>query len=265
MNNLCMKVKSIILVSCIILLQACVSKAGNAEHKSYEALAFAPVDNPMAVVQSTLDKAKKHNKLALLVLGAQWCHDSTGLAQRFETPEMKTVLDNHYEMVFIDVGYFQDRRNITQRFGQAHYFATPTVLVVEPNTEQLLNGHSLAKWGAADSLSLNEYIEYFSGFNSTSTFEPNFISEQHKIQIKQFEKQQSMRLMAAYIVLRPELKTDAERAPGSDYDEGFVQRWREVRKFRIQLQKDIQQLYVQANKVTDEVLELPVYGAFTWD
>jgi thioredoxin-related protein len=267
MNSKSVTIKSILIVCSVILLQACVAIADDAhsDNQHNSSLAYSPVDNPMLAVQNTLDMAKQNNKLALLVLGANWCHDSEGLAKQFDTPQMQTILSKHYETLFIDVGYFEDRRDITQRFGQAHYFATPTVLIVDPNTEQLLNGDTLAKWGAADSVPFDEYLDYFDGFDATGSAEPAAISEQHKAQIKQFETQQSKRLMAAYIVLRPELQIDAERAKGTPYNEGFVKRWREVRAYRIQLQKDILQLYSQASLAKEESLILPVYDTFSWE
>lgn len=237
-------------------------KNGQSSSKSDVFIAAA---NPMLEVEVTLNKAKQNNKLALIVLGAQWCHDSTGLAEKFDSPEMKLILASSFETVYIDVGYLQDRRDITQRFGQANYYATPTVLIVNPETEQLLNGNTLQKWGFADSVPVTEYTEYFAGFNNSQKADSKQITQEHSTQIEQFKSHQSERLMKAYTVLRPDLKADVEKAAGTDYDPQFVERWVEVRKFRLKLQKDIQQLYVQASNHPQDKLNLPLYEKFSFE
>ena len=48
---------------------------------------YVSSDHPMDDVQKALVKAKSSNKLLLIVMGAQWCHDSRGLAKNFENEE----------------------------------------------------------------------------------------------------------------------------------------------------------------------------------
>lgn len=253
------------LLAILTLLTACSSVSDHEDGHDNSLVVFVPKDDPMGEVQSTLDLAKQNNKLALIILGAQWCHDSIGLVKQFQTPKMKRILGEHYETTFIDVGFFQDHRAITQRFKQAHYFATPTVLIVDPVSEQLLNSETLQKWGAADSVSKRDYIRYFEGFQADNISLPQPILEQHQTTISGFEQAQSSRLMAAYLVLSPELKADVNRPKGTDYDPNFLVRWKEVRTFRLKLQKDIQALYAQARAQPNTALTVPRYAAFSWE
>jgi len=78
---------------------------------------------------------------------------------------MQTVLSRRYVTQFIDVGYLEDRRDITNLVGYPNYFATPTVLIVDPISNTLVNMNSLKKWQSADSVELPIYIEQFSRFN----------------------------------------------------------------------------------------------------
>ncbi|GAA0859676.1 hypothetical protein GCM10009114_34040 [Aliiglaciecola litoralis] len=236
------------------------SQAADTQVSVYKASA-----DPMQDVQLALEQAKKNDKLALIILGAQWCHDSMGLADKFDAPEMQVILADNFETAFVDVGYLEDRRDITQRFGQANYFATPTVLIVDPHSERLLNADSLQKWGVADSIPVSQYIEYFSGFGHSDVDPLPPLSELNSRQIKQFELQQAERLMQAYRLLRTDLRADVERTPDQTPNEDFYKRWAEVRSFRLQLQADIQALYSKAREQHDAGLSLPTYPKFSWE
>lgn len=256
---------TILLLAIISLFTACSSVSHNTDNAHINQKVFVTHDDPMGQVQSTLDLAQQNNKLALVVLGAQWCHDSLGLVKQFQTTKMQSILQENYEITYVDVGFFQDHRNITQRFGQAHYFATPTVLIIDPKSEQLLNGDSLHKWGAADSVPKDEYISYFGSFDANNVSIAKSVAAEQQTIISQFEQLQSQRLMTAYLYLSPELEKDVNRPKGTDYDPEFVKRWREVRAFRIKLQQDIMQLYAQARLKPTAMLEIPEYQRFSWE
>ena len=112
----------------------------------------------------------------MFVLGAQWCHDSRGLAANFSKPAMQEILQQKYETLFIDVGFLKDRRNVTERFDYPAYFATPTVLIIAPDTKQLLNQSSLQIWQAADSVDFDTYLNQFSDIAS---LKPTRLNKQH--------------------------------------------------------------------------------------
>ena len=61
-------------------------KAHN-EPTPYDAAADARSD-----IAQTLAAAKAENKKALLVFGANWCHDSRALAAHFEKPRFQTLI-----------------------------------------------------------------------------------------------------------------------------------------------------------------------------
>ena len=76
----------IVYIFCCFLLQVPVaSKAETAEKFAV----FNYSANPMENVQNTLNMARENNQLALIVLGANWCHDSRGLAKNFATVDMQ--------------------------------------------------------------------------------------------------------------------------------------------------------------------------------
>lgn len=257
--------KKYLVLCLIILLGACAS----GEHaKVLDQYRYEPVDNMMQQVDSALKNARTDGKLAMIVLGAQWCHDSVGLAEQFSSDGMQTVLEEHYVTVFIDVGYLEDRRKITQRFDYPTYFGTPTVLIVEPNTETLLNHDEVSKWQAADSVPAEEYIRYFSNVRgkqkSQSTSKQ---SQKLNEQITAFERQQVQRLYNAYAVLGPQLRAD--EAGKLENKDSFYKNWKSVYRFRSQLQADLVSLKNMARKKNQDKdksrLVLPTYPAFEWE
>ncbi|MFT6269317.1 MAG: hypothetical protein ACJAVV_002142 [Alphaproteobacteria bacterium] len=216
----------------------------------------------MQDVQVGLETAKSTNKLLLLVMGAQWCHDSRGLADNFEDKELSQVLSENYHTVFVDVGYFKDLSHITQRFEQAHYYATPTVMVINPQTERLINASDMNIWGGADSLPLADYIAYFNRYANDKQPVYSAVPVQHIEKISAFEKVNSQRLTAAYNVLVPNMKVEDNSGEANDL---FFKQWGEVREYRINLQKDIQTLRQQAISTSNETLVFPSYPAFSWE
>ena len=60
------------------------------EPRPYDAEADAEVD-----INHTLVAAKEEGKLAMLLFGANWCHDSRALAAHFEKPRFQTLLRSH--------------------------------------------------------------------------------------------------------------------------------------------------------------------------
>ena len=227
---------------------------------------FTPSDKPMKKVDWVLAEAKSKGQLAMLVLGAQWCHDSRGLAENFSRKELHALLGERYQIAFIDVGYLLDRRSITQRFGYPNYFGTPTVLIVEPHKELLLNYASVSKWQNAASVPPADYLRYFSQYSyvaddAASATKPLLTGE-----LTTFERRQADRLSQAYAVLGPLL---ASYDQGGQNDQSqFNQVWKEVKSYRTQLQKDLLELRVSQSEGVGELEampEIPRYAPFSWE
>ena len=87
-----------------------------------EARAYSEKADAAGDVDAALARAAASGKRVLLVLGANWCHDSRALAGWLETPRFAALTAAHYEVVFVDVGVPQtgEGRNleIARRFGK---------------------------------------------------------------------------------------------------------------------------------------------------
>jgi hypothetical protein len=223
-------------------------------------------DNPLEALDNALASAKANDKRLAVVLGAQWCHDSRGFADTLTTPQMEQIVDKSYEVLYLDVGYYKDLRMVTQRFGQPIYFATPTVMIVDPVSETLLNASDMHIWGSADSLSLSTYTDNFTKYAKTEALQiakqqQSKLSADANNKIDDFATFQAERLFDAYQVLVPGMIEEDKTKKTNDE---FTAKWIEVRNFRMRLQKDLQALREQAISNPNAEVDLPVYMPFSW-
>ena len=128
--------------------------AGAASHDYPEARSYDVSADAMADVDAALARALEAEKRVLLVMGANWCHDSRALAGWLATERFEALIKAEYELVFVNIGMPQsdDGHNldIAKRFGVEDLPGTPNLLVVTPEGE-LVNGETATTWRNAAS------------------------------------------------------------------------------------------------------------------
>ncbi|MBU7579521.1 MAG: thioredoxin family protein [Porphyrobacter sp.] len=119
-----------------------------------EARSYAVSPDAMGDVDAALARAAANGKRVLVVLGANWCHDSRALAGWLETPRFAALVAERYELVFVNVGMPQtgDGHNldVARRFGLDDVPGTPALLVLSPEG-RALNLDTAASWRNAGS------------------------------------------------------------------------------------------------------------------
>jgi thiol-disulfide isomerase/thioredoxin len=255
----------------IVRLAICLGVfAGNvsAAETDPDGALFQPSDNPLADVQQALDRAGDDDRLALVVLGANWCHDSRALASRLQRSPLAEVIQQHYELVFVDVGFYENGRAITQEFGVAHYYATPTVLIIDPSSGQLVNDEDRHIWGNAFRISMSSSVQYFEKWaaNDADSVVDSTQLKQLYAEIDEFEQQMAERVAGGYAVVGPML--EAYKA-GNAPDE-FDASWDELSDFRNAIPGDIRKLRAEAQRrvsegETDIQLLFPEYPRLSWE
>ena len=128
---------------------------------------YLPSDDPMVDLAASLDAARISYRQLLVVLGANWCHDSRALASRLFEEPLSTTINEHYEILFVDVGYLEKGKDVITSLGIPVYYATPTVLIVDPVSRRVTNAQNRHQWGNAASISMQESVEYFQQFTNT--------------------------------------------------------------------------------------------------
>lgn len=137
--------------------------AETAHHDKDEPRPFDASRNAMMDVDMALAAAAISGKRVLLVLGGNWCHDSRGLAAKFQRPDMARIIEDNYELVWVDVGYRDRNLDVAERFGVDRLIGTPTVLILSPRGV-LLNADTVHDWRRADSTPYDEVVQYFQSF-----------------------------------------------------------------------------------------------------
>ncbi|QZD94464.1 thioredoxin family protein [Qipengyuania gelatinilytica] len=154
--------KNAVVLVAALLLSACAStpEAPVAHHP--EARSFAVTADASADVDAALERALSSGKHVMLVMGANWCHDSRALAGWLETPRFQKLVEAEYELVFVNVGMPQtgDGHNleIARRFGLEELPGTPNLLVLTP-FGTLVNADTATTWRNAASRSEDEIYD----------------------------------------------------------------------------------------------------------
>ncbi|MEQ8742050.1 thioredoxin family protein [Parasphingorhabdus sp.] len=128
-----------------------------------EARPFEESADATAQVDAALARAQLNEKRLILVMGANWCHDSRGLAGWFAQPRFAAMLEAKYELVYVDVGHRDRNIDIARRFDLKSIKGTPTVLVLS-SSGNLLNRQSAPKWRDAASREQDDIFAYFDQF-----------------------------------------------------------------------------------------------------
>ncbi|MEO0463092.1 MAG: thioredoxin family protein [Pseudomonadota bacterium] len=147
-----------LLAALLLIGSAGVFKLGSAlasgGHDYPEAESYAVSQDAAADVDAALARAAETDKRVLLVMGANWCHDSRALAGWLGTERFKALIEKRYELVYVNVGMPQrgDGHNlqIAKRFGLDELPGTPNVLVLTPAGE-LVNAETATSWRNAAS------------------------------------------------------------------------------------------------------------------
>jgi thiol-disulfide isomerase/thioredoxin len=89
----------------------------------------------MADVDAAITRASANGKRVLVDLGGNWCGWCRLLAGVMELPEMKPFMDEHFELVTVDVssesGRIDRNLEIPERFGVEEIDGVPWMIVLE--------------------------------------------------------------------------------------------------------------------------------------
>jgi len=139
--------------------------------KHGEVMPFEAEKDARAAVDAALIKAGETNKDALIVMGANWCHDSRALATHFEKPKFKAMMSSHYVLEYIDVARKNMNQDIARSFGLDGTPGTPTVVIVD-GAGNVKNLDDAPTWRNAASRSEEEIFKYFRDYAHSARPDP---------------------------------------------------------------------------------------------
>lgn len=257
----------------IVTFALCVSflaRSTSAAETDPDGRLFEPSADALADVEQALVRAGDNDRLGLVVLGGNWCHDSRALAARLKRSPLAEVIEENYELVFVDVGFLDKGRNVLQRFGVPQFYATPTVLIIDSSTRQVVDNEERHLWSNAYKVDMASSVDYFEKWAADDAAgEPAPVSaglQQLYAEIDRFEVELAERVAAGYAVVGPMLKAyKAGNAP-----DDFDARWDELAGFRMAIPGAIEELRAEARRRVaagedDIQLEFPVYPPLSWE
>jgi thiol-disulfide isomerase/thioredoxin len=116
-------------------------------------------------LETALLDARAADKLAVIVFGGDWCHDSQALARILTSEAFRAEFGSRFGVTFIDVGIPQidQGRNLelAQRFGIKEMKGTPTMVVISPKGKRLNSIGDAASWRNADSRDEADILAWF--------------------------------------------------------------------------------------------------------
>lgn len=210
-------------------------------------------NNERTIINESLKNAREQQQLVALVLGAAWCHDSNALAGYFSAPELSAI-SNSITLLPVDVGYLENKQSLLSQFGYPVYFATPTLLLIDPGSGQVINRDTLPIWQSAHNESaaaLTDYLQAQLDFWQTD-WHPSDSAED----VAEFEQQQAILLYDHYQQLGKLLAL--ENSGGSA--PSLNTQWRAVKQYRMALQADLIKFHRQG-EIGDKT---PNYAPIVW-
>ncbi|MEE4200799.1 thioredoxin family protein [Erythrobacter sp.] len=143
-----------LLAALVIVGGAGLAQGDTGAHDYPEARSYQPSDDAASEVEAALARAAASGKRVLLVMGANWCHDSRALAGWLETERFARLIEREYRLIFVNIGMPQSGDGhdlaLAARFGLDDLPGTPNLLVLTADGE-LVNGATATTWRNAAS------------------------------------------------------------------------------------------------------------------
>ena len=204
-----------------------------------------------AAIEVDIAQARKaaieDETLLLLALGGNWCHDSVGLVEKMHDKQVAALFHKRYTVQLVNVGNLEFIRDIVKHYNVPIIYGTPTVLVIEPNSDSLLNRDSLSYWRSADALSIDDTLKYFEAFTPGQMPETEQVGTELSAayqRIAVFEQEQAERLYTAYADLGRQMASIGDSKPPAD----FVEKWQNVGAMRGSITTDLASLRASARE-----------------
>lgn len=121
-----------------------------------QATNFYPKDaNGRAVLEAALADARAQGKLAVVVFGGDWCHDSRALARALTSQGFKDRFGSRFTVTLIDVGVpmrGQGRNlDLVKHYGVKNLQSAPVMFVISPKGKRINSKKDAVSWRNADS------------------------------------------------------------------------------------------------------------------
>ncbi|MDP3906960.1 thioredoxin family protein [Novosphingobium sp.] len=140
---------------------AALAAPAEAEQPAY----YPAAADARADLDAALADAARDGRSAVIVFGADWCHDSTGLAKLLTSPAFRDPFGARFSVTFIDVGVPQVGKgrnlDLAARYGVKRMRGTPIMFVIGPDGRPRNSRRDAQSWRNADSRGEAAILEWF--------------------------------------------------------------------------------------------------------
>lgn len=134
---------------------------------------YPAAENADFALESTIAEARASGRYAVIVFGADWCHDSRTLAEVLKSDEFATRFGKRFVVTFIDVGEpkIGKGRNLAlvEGLGLKKLRSTPAMFVLSGKGQRLNTAKDARAWRNADSLGKAAILTWFDTFLADHT------------------------------------------------------------------------------------------------
>ena len=114
------------------------------------------VDDLKSFIMSTV----KSNKQPIIIFGANWCPDCRIFSGTMDIPKIKSYIDDHFAILYIDVKRYEINMQLMEEFGIPSAEGIPRVLVFDKRMN-LINNSNTTEWRTARERSSQEIFDFF--------------------------------------------------------------------------------------------------------
>jgi len=107
-------------------------------------LPYDPKADADAEVVAAYARARANGKRVLVDLGGNWCGPCRILAGVMRLPEVKPFIDEHFEVVSVDIGRFNKNRDVVKALKIPRLVAVPWIVIVDPDVAIVSSSYEIS-------------------------------------------------------------------------------------------------------------------------
>ena len=107
-----------------------------------------------------IEKTINSKKQPIIIFGANWCPDCRIFSGTINIPKIKSYIDNHFEILYVDVQRYEINMSLMEEYGIPSQEGIPRVLVFNYEKE-LINNTTTAEWRTARDRTSQEIFDFF--------------------------------------------------------------------------------------------------------
>jgi len=129
---------------------------------------YPPEADAKAEIAAALRQAQKDSKNVLLDFGATWCFDCHVLDNALHRPDLKSIVDENYLVVHVDVGQFDKNLDLCRKYDVPIEKGIPALAVLD-NSGKLLFSQKSGQFESARSLTVNDVSAFLTKWKPSKT------------------------------------------------------------------------------------------------